>query len=289
MKANQKLLTIFCLIFLLVQCKKESSEEVQEEVYGDPYEVIQPMHESRLALDYTGRYEGIVPCADCEGIETILTLKDTSNYVLETRYLGKGSQNFDQVEGIYQWSEKNNVIRLNGLTDRPNMFFVGENYLIQLNMMGERVTGELASAYFLNKQFENTSQIEIEKGNAKVSKETPTSIDPELKNTKWRLLEMKGKKVKYSEANNPYTLEFLEAGRIAAFAGCNRMMGGYEQKPVLQIKFSKIASTLMACADMETEAVFKIILEETDNFSLSGNTLTLNKARMAPLGRFEKM
>lgn len=289
MKPNQKLFAILCLLFLSVQCKKVNSEDVQEEVYGDPYEVIQPAHESRLALDYTGRYEGIVPCADCEGIETILTLKDTTHYMLETRYLGKGGQNFDQVEGIYHWSEKNNVIRLNGITDRPNMFFVGENYLIQLNMMGERVTGELASAYFLKKQLVNSAQIETEKVNTKVSNEIPTTIDPELKNTKWRLVEMKGKKVKYSEANNPYTLEFLEGGRIAAFAGCNRMMGGYEQKPVLQIKFSKIASTLMACADMETEAVFKIILEETDNFSLSGNTLTLNKARMAPLARFEKL
>jgi len=102
-------------------------------------------------------------------------------------------------------------------------------------------------------------------------------------------VELKGKKVSYSDANNPYTLEFLEGGRIAAFAGCNRMMGGYKQKPVLQIKFSKIASTLMACEDMETEAVFKIVLEEVDNYSLNNGNLSLNKARMAPLARFQKL
>jgi heat shock protein HslJ len=48
-------------------------------------------------------------------------------------------------------------------------------------------------------------------------------------------------------------------------------------------------STLMACPDMETEQMLLGIFERVDNYSLSadGKTLSLNKARMAPLARFE--
>lgn len=283
---HRKFVLILSMAFVFIQCKKNETEEVVEEISTEPYEVIAPSHESRLALDYTGRYQGVVPCADCEGIETVLTLLDTANYVLETKYLGKPNKDVNIVEGMYNWSEKNNVIRLNGITDRPNLFFVAENKLIQLDMEGQRISGDLAAKYELAKVIEAVSST-IQNADVKVSKSKEG--DPDLRNTKWKLVELRGKKVSYSDANNPYTLEFLEGSRIAAFAGCNRMMGGFEQKPVLQIKFSKIASTLMACEDMETEAVFKIVLEEVDNFSLNNGYLSLNKAKMAPLARFQKL
>lgn len=283
---NHKLLSILLMAFIFTECKKNEPAQEVVEIETEPYEVISPTHESKLALDYTGRYEGIVPCADCEGIETVLTLVDTTNFVLETKYLGKPSNDIHKVEGMYNWSEKNNVIRLNGITDRPNLFFVAENKLIQLDMEGQRISGDLATKYELAKVNEAVSST-IQNTDVKALKNKEG--DPDLRNTKWKLVELKGKKVSYSDANNPYTLEFLEGGRIAAFAGCNRMMGGYKQKPVLQIKFSKIASTLMACEDMETEAVFKIVLEEVDNYSLNNGNLSLNKARMAPLARFQKL
>ena len=54
----------------------------------------------------------------------------------------------------------------------------------------------------------------------------------------------------------------------------------------MRIKFSKVFSTQMACADMETESELVKVLEVTDNYSYDGKTLTLNKARMAPLAEF---
>jgi hypothetical protein len=38
---------------------------------------------------------------------------------------------------------------------------------------------------------------------------------------------------------------------------------------------------------MERETEFLKVFEMADNYSLSGTTLSLNKARMAPLARFE--
>jgi heat shock protein HslJ len=38
---------------------------------------------------------------------------------------------------------------------------------------------------------------------------------------------------------------------------------------------------------MEVETAFHDVLKMVDNYSLSGDRLTLNRARMAPLARFE--
>jgi hypothetical protein len=38
---------------------------------------------------------------------------------------------------------------------------------------------------------------------------------------------------------------------------------------------------------MDVEREFHAVLERADNYSLAGDHLTLNRARMAPLARFE--
>ncbi len=83
-------------------------------------------------------------------------------------------------------------------------------------------------------------------------------------------------------------LQLNAENRYAAFAGCNNMMGGYELKEdALRIKFTKGASTLMACTDMTIEQEFAEMIEKVDNYSLNGENMSLNKARMAPLARFK--
>ena len=41
------------------------------------------------ALDWEGTYMGIVPCADCEGIEKTILLNKENTYTLTSKYLGK--------------------------------------------------------------------------------------------------------------------------------------------------------------------------------------------------------
>ena len=45
----------------------------------------------------------------------------------------------------------------------------------------------------------------------------------------------------------------------------------------------------MVCPDMSVEAEINKVLETVDNYSLNkeGNILSLNKARMAPLAKFQ--
>ena len=112
--------------------------------------------------------------------------------------------------------------------------------------------------------------------------------DASLVETYWKLTELMGQPV---PAPRPDTREvhiILKNGnRLQGFAGCNNIMGSFEVKNEFSITFSGVASTLMACPDMTTEDNLKKVLEQVDNYTIRGNSLSLNKARMAPLARFE--
>jgi len=112
--------------------------------------------------------------------------------------------------------------------------------------------------------------------------------DASLEETYWKLTELMGQPVPRPEPNKKETHIILKSGnRIQGFAGCNNIMGAYEVGDKFSISFSGVASTLMACPDMKTEETLKEVLEQADNYTIKGNTLSLNKARMAPLAKFE--
>ena len=111
----------------------------------------------------------------------------------------------------------------------------------------------------------------------------------ELQETYWKLTELMGKPVALSE-NNKKDIHIIlkkEDNSVVGFSGCNTIMGKYELKEGNRITFSAMASTMMACPDMATETEFNKMLGTVDNYSLNGNIMTLNKAKMAPMARFE--
>lgn len=131
----------------------------------------------------------------------------------------------------------------------------------------------------------NTSK----KATSNTSKDVDTgiTISKELisiKNIKWQLVTLMGKDV--SEKNAFITFSDSE-NKVYGNASCNSFNGTYQMKEGNQIAFSKIAATLMACKDMEVENKFMAVLEKADNYSLNGTSMTLNKARMAPLAIFK--
>ena len=104
----------------------------------------------------------------------------------------------------------------------------------------------------------------------------------------WRLVELFGKPVVPAAGAQSPSILLDEAGhRIEGYGGCNRFAGACELKDGGRIAFSGIAATLMACPDMETESQFFEVLGMTDNYAIAGMRLSLHKARMAPLARFE--
>jgi heat shock protein HslJ len=239
--------------------KGELSEEKTKEVKEN---IVDRAHNSMISLDWDGVYLGILPCADCEGIRTALTLNKDMSFKLETIYIGKSEDVFYD-SGTFKWSDDGGSIQLNNANN--TRYQVGENRLMQLDMDGNRIEGDLSEKYTLRK------------------------IKIALTEIYWKLVELKGQEVTYNEkTKTPAYLVFLEEdSRIAGSGSCNRIMGGYSLEEGNRLRFSKIASTMMACPDMELEDQFLKIFEEVDNYAINVNTLSLNKAKMAPLARFE--
>ena len=65
-------------------------------------------HNAKNSLDYTGTYKGILPCADCEGLETTIAINENATYSIATKYLGKGEKTFIQ-KGNFSWNKKGQI------------------------------------------------------------------------------------------------------------------------------------------------------------------------------------
>lgn len=256
MKTINITIVLFAIILSSCDTKKNVSEEKNKETVID-------MHNSMNSLDWNGTYQAILPCADCEGINTVLTLNEDLTYSKNSKYLGEDDAVF-QDKGSFSWDETGQIITLNN--DDKNQYFIGENRIWMLDRDSKKITGSLAEHYILNKQ------------------------TPQLTDRHWKLVELNGQKVEYDKkkGNQPYIiLRPDEDNKVYGNAGCNRFFGTFELKEGGQIVFSQMGATKMACPNMETEDAFLKVLNTVDNFSLSGETMTFNKAKMAPLAKFE--
>jgi uncharacterized lipoprotein NlpE involved in copper resistance len=114
--------------------------------------ISSPADNSQNALDWAGVYKGELPCADCEGIETVVTLNKDFTYTKTTVYLGKKDKQQYKNSGKFTWNNAGSTVTLLGVQDAPNQYMVGEQVLIQLDVAGERITSALAEKYKLTKQ-----------------------------------------------------------------------------------------------------------------------------------------
>ena len=112
---------------------------------------------------------------------------------------------------------------------------------------------------------------------------TSTKEQPVLTNKKWKLVELNGNSIEKTEA----FIMFNNEGRINGNSGCNTFMGGYELQEGNRIRFTQVAATLRMCMDATVEPEFLGMIEMVDNYNLTADKLVLNRARMAPLARFE--
>ncbi|HEX7365549.1 MAG TPA: copper resistance protein NlpE N-terminal domain-containing protein [Pelobium sp.] len=222
-------------------------------------------HNSRNAVDWAGVYTGVTPCADCEGIQTVLRIDTNSNYQLETTYLGKPYQT-EIKKGTFSWDKSGGRITLDNLskTAYPVYYLVGENQLVQLDLTGKPVMNELASKYILKKE-----------ANPIVEKY-------------WKLVELNGRPIAPPAEGQREAYLILKAlnKQAAGNGGCNGFGATYDIQSGNRIHFSNILSTMMACPNLDDEQELFKVLEKADNYSYSNDTLTLNKARMAPLAKF---
>lgn len=104
----------------------------------------------------------------------------------------------------------------------------------------------------------------------------------------WKLVELNGQPVPALE-REPHLILKAEGGRVNGYSGCNSFSGAYTlDEASSRISFAHIVSTQRGCAEgADVERAFGEALSRADSFSLKGDHMTLNRARMAPLARFE--
>lgn len=107
-------------------------------------------HSSQNALDWAGIYAGTLPCADCAGIATTVTLQYDNTFELQMVYEGKSTHPFVE-RGKFEWDTAGRTIRLIGVSAAPIHFQVGEDVLFLLDHARQRIHGELAPRYQLPK------------------------------------------------------------------------------------------------------------------------------------------
>lgn len=117
---------------------------------------------------------------------------------------------------------------------------------------------------------------------------SPTTMENQaITDRKWKLIELGGKPVADKiNGKEPFIQLQKSDGRYSATGGCNGLGGSFTLEDNGRIKFAQGMSTMMACENMEIEQGLNKALVAVDNYTLNGNTLSLNKARMAPLARF---
>ncbi|MCH7335947.1 copper resistance protein NlpE [Acinetobacter sp. NIPH 2699] len=166
---KKSLIVISLTSIFLVACNKAETPKTEQQIPpATTAEVtsesaIDSEHTAENSLDWNGSYKGILPCADCEGIETKLELNSDKTFELEETYLGKGDgKSFEskgdgksfESKGTFQFDNHNtSIIQLDQAGDNRK-YFVAEGYLKALDLEGNEITGVLADQYQLKKEAE---------------------------------------------------------------------------------------------------------------------------------------
>jgi len=143
----KKLFIVVAAIGLMYSCGG-NTQKAQEPTASEPTQVVDE-HNAKSSLDYKGTYTGKVPTASGEGMIVTIELGDDT-FVKKTVYVGK--KDASEEKGKYAWNNEGNTITLEGVKGSPSKYFVGENTLTQLDMDGNKITGDLADMYILKKQ-----------------------------------------------------------------------------------------------------------------------------------------
>ena len=147
MKKEIKVFILVCSCALLTACN--NSVKTNKSGETDTVSVEVPdMHSAEISLDYEGTYKGVLPAADCPGIETTLTLNPDKTFTLHSAYIDRNSSSDEK--GTY--TVKEDLLTLQEEGGELSYYHVGENHLRKLDMDKKEITGELAEHYVLKKE-----------------------------------------------------------------------------------------------------------------------------------------
>jgi copper homeostasis protein (lipoprotein) len=292
----KKSFLILALLAIATACQKQTKSPNQDKAAST---TIGVPHANKT-LNYEGTYQGVLPCADCDGLETTISLNENNTYAIQSQYLGKGNKIFEQ-RGTFTWNKTGSVVVFDNIDNAPNQYAVGKNTLTQLDLEGNLITGSLAKEYILSKQekkkLESSGSGQLEKpvinlNNKIVAQTVIKKINPAvgkvtLAETKWKLTLLNGKTIKHQKKALYFLKLNSKDGRFNAFVGCKSLSGNYIMPSPAAIAFTNIISTMKACDNTDTEKRFTKVLEETDTYAIEDNMLYLKKGKKKVLATFE--
>ena len=114
--------------------KEEAKAETPQAVEADSAQA-QPEEAAKAEAPkkHVGEFSGKLPCADCTGIETKLTLNEDGSFLLDETYLEKKDGQFN-AKGSYEVSADGAFVTLKEEgNDKPRVFLVEEDaaYLVE--------------------------------------------------------------------------------------------------------------------------------------------------------------
>lgn len=116
---------------------------------------------------------------------------------------------------------------------------------------------------------------------------TPPATDSPLVGTKWILVELRGSAVVKNAKSKEFPFLLLANDlKASAYAGCNRLYAVYALFNGSRIRFTRFASTRMACIDMKTELVLLEVLKVADTYSIKGKKMQLSKGKSTLMAKF---
>lgn len=192
-------------------------------------------HGSRNALDWPGTYEGVLPCADCPGITTRVSLRADGSYEVKSTYIDrKGKPRIER--GRIAWQPGGNAVKLDGAA-RGQMFAVGEGRLAWLEP-GAAPAWPQPARFVLTRV-------------ASPEKAAPSGVQGTLESHRWMLdaaADANGKPIPGLPAETARKIVFSFAGgKLAIEGACNRSFGGYQIDAEGRLVVHRMASTMMAC------------------------------------------
>ena len=147
------LLSLFSLLFFTA-CQNNSQNNQNTVDLPIKYNPLADGHNSRNSLDWAGTYSGVLPCSDCRGVETYLTINTDNTYEIKRRYLTSDVDSLEEVEtrGTFVWNELGSIITLKELQEDVPELKVGELFLIPVDPNGFELKAEPGNNFKLLKQ-----------------------------------------------------------------------------------------------------------------------------------------
>ena len=246
-------LLLALLAVALAGCQPEKSADLPAvpSAEPDPAPVID-MHTSRNALDWSGRYEGLLVCPDCVGIHTQLTLEPDGRFEIVTRRLVRDAAP-SSASGQFDWEAGGNTIALDAAGDGQR-FAVGEGRLLLLE------TGQTQPAWG--------------RAEATLAQSSPTwrstrqDLGDMLEDHRWMLANATDPANRRIDALFPdpersFAFHFAESS-LHVQGGCNGFRGAFAIDADDRLEVTGTISTLMACAAplMEADAALSALMAE---------------------------